>query len=279
MKTKSNIIFSLLATIALFMAITGDGIIGISKTASFKNASILSLNSPSDTLDMTISDYKVEISRLKEEIKSLKKNKFRVHFDSEKFHEEMKGLANELDKIKTEDFHFKVHFDSKEFKEDIKKLSEELKDQKLVWKNFDFDMEEFNEDMKELGEALKDKHFDFEFDSKSFKKDLEGICENLEHHKIMLENFNFDMGDLEIDMEDLKGELKKLNSFMDDLKSELKNDALIDDVDEDVDLILNKDEMKVDGKKVSDELHQKYLDLYEEHFDKSIEDGFSINSH
>jgi predicted nucleic acid-binding Zn-ribbon protein len=281
MKTKSTILLVFLVVIAFILAQTGNKIFSIKNRVPVNNASIIGWSLNSDTSDMSVSDYKKEIERLKEEINRLKKEEFKFHFDSDKFKEKMKNLAIELDKIKTEELHIKFDFDSEAFKEKMKKLGEEIKNQKLVWKNFDFDMEDFNDDLAELKEELKNKKFEFDFDSEEFKDEMEELCSKLKGKQFVFKDFDIDINldNLKTDMKNLKVELKKLEAFMKDMKSEMKNDGLIKDVDEDVDLTLNKDEMRVNGEKVSDELHQKYLDLYKKHFDKSLNETFRIHSH
>lgn len=253
MKNNSTILFTILVTLALLTAVTSIGSGSNETQKTFSNASVLGWETPTDTSDMTVQDYKDEIARLKREIKKLKKDKFHFHFDSDEFKEDMKGLTIELDKLKDKSIHF--NFDAEDFNERMQELSDELKSIKI---KCDFDTEKFNKEMKELSIKLKEHPiiaggFDFDFD--------------------------LDLDKLSIELGDLKVELKKLESFLKELKSEMKNDGLIDDVEEDVDLEFNKDQMKVNGEPVTEELHQKYIDIYEKHFDKSIEDGFSIRSH
>jgi len=67
----------------------------------------------------------------------------------------------------------------------------------------------------------------------------------------------------------LKENLNVLKSFNIELRDELENDNLLND-DESVDnLILSNNEMIVNGKKVSPELHKKYLELYKDILGKS----------
>jgi len=251
MKNNSTILFTVLVTMAFITAITGIESVTDDTQNNFNTASVLGWNTPKDTSDMTIDDYKDEIANLKEEIKELKKDNFKFHFESDDFKEEMKNLAIELDKIKDIDIHF--------------------------------DMEEFNDEMLGLSEELKNLNLDIKFDSEKFKDEMKELRANLKNHPIIAGDFDFDIDlDLEhlsIDLGNLKVELKKLESFLKELKSEMKNDGLIDNVEDDVNIEFDKDEMRIDGEKVPDDLYQKYIDIYERHFDKSIEDGFSIHSH
>ena len=249
MKNNSTILFTVLVSLALITAIIGTGPGSGEGRDNFNHASVLGWGIQKDTSDMTIQDYKDEISRLKEEIKKLKKDKFKFHFDSDEFKEEMKDLAVELDKIKDIDIHL--------------------------------NMDEFNEEMLDLKDELKNLDLDFKFDSEEFKEQMKKLKADLKHHPIIAGDFDidFDLDHLHIDLGNLKVELKKLESFLKELKSEMKNDGLIDNVEDDVNIEFDKDEMRIDGEKVPDDLHQKYIDIYEKHFDKSIEDGFSIHSH
>lgn len=73
--------------------------------------------------------------------------------------------------------------------------------------------------------------------------------------------------------------MKKLKDFIHDTKDELVKDKLMDEGDDLDDFTLSKDEMIVDGKKVSPELHKKYLELYKKHFGKELtgDKKFRIN--
>jgi septation ring formation regulator EzrA len=113
----------------------------------------------------------------------------------------------------------------------MKELSEKLKNQKFVWKDTDFDI------------------------------DLSGLKESMEALK---EN----MTNLKINLDGLSEEMEKLNEFIKDLKTEMKNDGLIENENDDADIELNKNEMKVNGEKVPDKLFEKYRDMYKDYFGK-----------
>jgi hypothetical protein len=66
--------------------------------------------------------------------------------------------------------------------------------------------------------------------------------------------------------------LKKLNDFIDAIKEEMVKDNLIKSEDEKLNLDLDDNGMEVNGKKVSNELYEKYKKMYEEHFDKKLSD-------
>ena len=70
-----------------------------------------------------------------------------------------------------------------------------------------------------------------------------------------------------------------MKEFINDAKEELVKDNLLQPGDDLDDFVLSKDEMKVSGKKVSQELHNKYLELYKKHFGKELkgDEKFRIN--
>ena len=158
----------------------------------------------------------------------------------EEFKEEMNMLKEEIKNLKMKDFHFE--FDKEQFKKDIKKLSAELKKQKFVWKDINIDI-----------------------DLSGLEEGMETLKENMKHLKINLNG--------------LSEELEKLNEFIKDVKTEMKSDGLIEDENEDVNIEFNKDDMIVNGKKVPDELFEKYRVMYKEHFGKDPDDcsHFRIN--
>ena len=75
----------------------------------------------------------------------------------------------------------------------------------------------------------------------------------------------------------MKGEMKKLNSFLDELKSELVVDGYLSTDSEEYDLEMNSAITKVNDRVVKQEHHKKYLELYKKHFDKNIDGTIKIN--
>ena len=194
-----------------------------------QKASFFDFPADADTFDFNRSEFKEEMKKLKEELKKLKTEKIQAYFDSEEFKEEMKNLKAELKNLKIHDFH--SDFDKEKFDKDMKELSEKLKNQKFVWKDTDFDI------------------------------DLSGLKESMEALK---EN----MTNLKINLDGLSEEMEKLNEFIKDLKTEMKKDGLIENENDDADIELNKNEMKVNGEKVPDKLFEKYRDMYKDYFGK-----------
>ena len=112
----------------------------------------------------------------------------------------------------------------------------------------------------------------FHFDNEAFRESMSEWGENMK-------NFKSDMEKLKVNLGNLKVEMKKLKDFMHDVKDALIKDKLMDEGDDLDDFILSKDEMIVGGKKVSPELHKKYLELYKKHFGKELtgDKKFRIN--
>jgi chromosome segregation ATPase len=194
-----------------------------------QKASFYDFPADADTFDFDKSEFKEELKKIKEELKELKTEKIRAYFDSDEFKEEMKNLKTEIKNLKIHDLHF--DFDKEQFDKDMKELSEELKNQKFVWKDTDFDI------------------------------DLSGLKESME---VLKEN----MKNLKINLDGLSEEMETLNEFIKDLKTELINDELIKNENDDADIELNKNEMKVNGEKVPDELFEKYRNMYKDYFGK-----------
>lgn len=152
-------------------------------------------------------------------------------------------------------------FDNEAFRESMKEWKEKTKD-------FKFDNEAFKESMKEWKVKMKD----FKFDSEKFNEEMKKSGPNSEAFKKSMKELNSNMGKL-------KEKMKVLKEFINDTKDELVKDKLLNEGDDLDDFILSKDEMKVDGKKVSPELHKKYLELYKKHFGKELkgDEKFRIN--
>ena len=137
---------------------------------------------------------------------------------------------------------------------DLGELREELK-------NLKFDTTAFRESMKEFKENMKN----FKFDMKKFKEEMKETGPNSEA-------FKKSMAELKKNMGKLKKELKPLKGFWRETRDEMVKDNLIEP-GEDIDsFTLSKDEMIIGGKKVSPELHKKYLGIYKKHYGKELTD-------
>ncbi|NJD22348.1 MAG: hypothetical protein FIA82_06710 [Melioribacter sp.] len=151
-------------------------------------------------------------------------------------------------------------FDNEAFKESMRTWKEKMKD-------FKFNDEAFKKSMSEWKEKMKD----FKFDMKKFDEEMKKSGPNSEAFKKSMKELNANMGKL-------KEKMKVLKEFINDTKDELIKDNLLEPGDDLDDFILSKDEMKVNGKNVSPELHKKYLELYKKYFGKDIGDEkFRIN--
>lgn len=193
-----------------------------------------------DTSDLDREELKKEMGQLKNDIKAIQKEKIKINFDSNKFKEEIKKIAVEMKKLRKEDLNLEFDFNSEEFKSNMKALTQELKDKQIVLKDFDIDMCEIHEQMKELDKELKD---------------------------------------ININLKDMDIELEKLDDYMKELKIEMKNDGLIDDKNEDISLKINNKEMILNGAHIPDDLFQKYIELYKDHFGKEPDDNLNIHIH
>ncbi len=165
----------------------------------------------------------------------------------------------ELDSLNVKLENYK--FDNEAFRESMRAWKDKMKD-------FKFNDEAFKESMKEW----KDKIKDFKFDMEKFNEEMKKSGSNSEA-------FKNSMKELKVNMGKLKESMKVLKEFINDTKDELVKDNLLNEGDDLDDFILSKDEMKVDGKKVSPELHKKYLELYKKHFGKELrgDEKFRIN--
>lgn len=194
------------------------------------------------------------------------------------------------------------NFDKEKFGAEMREMRKKLKDE-----NFDikFNDEEFREKLEEMSDKLKET-----FDSEEFKKNMAELKENLKSHsqahtnihipKIHIPPVNvpeFTMPEIvipEIDVPDMdfsglehsmsnfnkgihsdNGRLTSFKKFMNDLKNKFEEDGLINSTNENFDMDFNARELYINGKKVPDNLFQKYKAMYEERFGK-MDDDMSI---
>lgn len=238
MKSRSTIIISFFILMSVVLIQFGTKLDVYPPGSSIKTASFINYFSEIDTFDFNAKEFESAMEQLRTELEVLRNQKFKFEFDSDKFKEEMKQLAVELKNLKMKDLNVELNFDSDEFKKNMDELTEELRNQQFTFQEFEFDMSEFKEELKELKEEMK--------------------------------NFKIDFKDLNMEME-------KLNGFLKDLKIEMKKDNLIDDEDEEINLELNENEMKINGEQVPDDLFTKYKKLYKKHFGK--DPGEDTNIH
>lgn len=140
-----------------------------------------------------------------------------------------------------------------------------------------FDNEAFKESMKEWGKNFKKEMEKWKSENKDFKKDMEKFKEEMKKNGPNSEAFKKSMESLKVNMNKLKTEMKTLKEYLNDVKSELVKDNLMEEDDNLDGFYLSKTEMKVNGKKVSSELHKKYLELYKKHYGKDLKDDQKIN--
>ncbi|RJP65073.1 MAG: hypothetical protein C4539_13645 [Ignavibacteriales bacterium] len=227
----------------------------------------------------------------KEKMKEFKKN-FKMHkhewdFDKQEFEGEMQKLKEELSKLK--DIEINAEFDEDEFNKGMKELKRSLKEMKIKIPKIHIDMDGVRHSIRIPKHLCDDDEFaDIEIDIPDVHIDnLRDIdIPEINIPDIDIPEINIDLSGLEESMEELEHnmknldvEMKELDAFVEEMKNEMVKDNLIKNADDEVKIKLSKEEMKVDGKKVSDELHKKYKDLYKKHFDKELDDDnhFNIN--
>ncbi|HKI79357.1 MAG TPA: hypothetical protein VKA26_12505 [Ignavibacteriaceae bacterium] len=208
----------------------------------------------------------------------------------EELEEDLASLDNDFDFDFDFPKNFSFHFDSDEFNEQMEELKEKLINMKSVHINVDFDKESFRESMKEMKrslEKLKDEDF---FDDEAFQKSMEKLNDEISKNKM---NFNFDfdfsdlaksldkvkfnLKDIKVDMSKLREKMKILKHFLKDMKSELIKDGYLDEDDDDFDLEFSSDKLEVNGKRLPDNLLEKYKDMYEDYFGKELDGNFNIS--
>lgn len=186
---------------------------------------------------------------------------FHYEFDSEEFEKNMANLGEELSKLENMKFDFNFDFnfdelskslplspeDSIEFHDEMKKMKKELASLKEMKIELDWDKDEFKETMKELKEEMK------------------------MHKK--------EMANLKVTTKGVKKEMKTLGGFLKEAKEEMVRDGFIEDGDENFELELSKEKMKVNGKTIDAWNHAKYLNIYKNHYGKELEDEININKH
>ncbi len=199
-------------------------------------------------------NFRHDMQKMKEELKN---NKYEFNFDNDEFRKGMEKLSEELSKLK--DKKIKIDFDSDKFREEMENLNTDLD------VHVDIDMDNLNENLGKINEEM-DKHRD---ELSHISIDLSGLDEAMAH-------LDENLGDIKINLNGLDLKLKKLNEFIDQIKQEMVKDNLLKDENDKLNLDLDENGMKVNGKEVSPDLYKKYKKMYEDHFGKKLSDDNSF---
>src|ERR1039457_6757461 len=231
------------------------------------------------------------------ELKSLSKNGKLLSKDEMKDNEDLVyDRINDLSNKNGEDYGF--HFDGKKFSERMKHFKPHIH-MMLDSLNFNFDTLTFNKQMRELkGQLAPLKNMriqifndlndedidipDIEMDEKDFNIDMEGINKELEKAAEEIKNskeeiarldipeltkrVNEEMKKANIDVKRSKKEIRKLDQFLKDIKQEMVKDNLIKNPEDKINLKIDDGDIYVNGKKIPDDLAQKYKKLYKDKF-------------
>lgn len=125
------------------------------------------------------------------------------------------------------------------------------------------------EGMKKWKKEFKENMKEFELDMKKHQFDMQEF-------KMNMEKFKIDMSDFKANMKDFGEEMKKFGQFMDVMKEELIKDKIISSKNDLEDLLLSEEKMIVNGEKISQQFHSKYLSIYEKLTGKKLEGNHKI---
>ncbi len=185
-------------------------------------------------------------------------------FNSKKFHPEIDSLKKEMEFLKHFKFNFK--FDSSKFRENMKEMMKGLKhlhfdssDFKVNMKEFDKSMKKFEKGMKEFQKEMKNKKFNFDIDLSGLNDQMAELNERIGH--------------LKLDMSGVNKVLQKYNHFEEELRKEMVNDGVIKKGEDNVEIKIESGLLKVNGKKVPDNLFKKYKKLYKDIMGKDWHSG------
>ncbi len=216
------------------------------------------LHNKSHHISIDLGDFKSDMGKFRHDMQKMKEEledkKYEFNFDNEEFREGMKNLSEELSKLK--DKKIRIDFDSDKFREDMQNLKKELD----VHVNINLDS--INGNLDNINDEM-DKH---RHELSHISIDLTGLDEAMAHLDENLRNIKINLNGV-----DLK--VKKLNEFIDQIKKEMVKDNLLKDERDKLNLDLDENGMKVNGKEVPSELFKKYKNMYEEHFGKELSDG------
>ena len=169
---------------------------------------------------------------------------------------------------------------SKEVRDAMREVRRELRNVDHKKFRADINLDELHENLAHL------KNMRFEFDDDEFNRSMEELADNMSNIRVELDDHDWsdfregmrslkdELRNLDIDMGDLKIEMKKLKRFMKDFRRELIDDGYLEYGDDDFDVEFNENELIINGTKIPDSLLPKYKEMYKEHFGRELDDDF-----
>ncbi|MHB8905840.1 MAG: M56 family metallopeptidase [Melioribacteraceae bacterium] len=211
-----------------------------------------------------MNDYKEKMKAFKEKMKKFKGNhSFNDDYDFDFDIPPIPDISVNIPDIDTTEWR-------KMAKEIQKNVYDNLSRHPIHIPHIEFNNDEFRKSMKQWKENFRKDSANWKVDMKDFKVNMEKFKEEMKKSGPNSEAFKKSMEDLKVNMDKLKIEMKNLKDFIHETKAELVKDNLIKEGDDLEDFTLSKDEMIVGGKKVSPELHKKYLEIYKKNFGKEL---------
>jgi hypothetical protein len=221
----------------------------------YKNDEKLSESEMATYKDMVFN----HVNKLDESFSSLDELTFpdsSFYFNREAFDRQMKDLNERM-----KNFKFNFHFDSLDVNRIMNQVNKEL--EKLKDRDF-FNERQLAKINEKLNRAFYNHNFDFRFNFDFDKLNMS------------LDKLNLRMKELNIKMDHLNGKMKDLKEFLKDVKAELIKDGYLNKNDNNYNLDFTRDSIQVNGKRLPENLLEKYKKLYKDHFGKEIDDGCRI---
>jgi hypothetical protein len=172
-------------------------------------------------------------------------------------------LKNLMENLKDAMKNIKINIDTAALSESMKELKKSMKSFQV-----NFDTAEINNEMRKVAEDMKNNSFNL--------SDLEA---NMAGLKARMHALNFDMNNIKTHMTVLDKKLSKFRTFMSNLKDELVNDGVINDNNEKFDMDFSAKGIIINGKKLRDDLFEKYKKLYEDDLGEKVDETTHIVSH
>jgi SMC interacting uncharacterized protein involved in chromosome segregation len=173
-------------------------------------------------------------------------------------------LADIRIKLKSDVDDIKIQFNAQDIHDQIADamvtLKETMGDLKFNWEGEHFDNEKFQE---ELAQAME--HLKFEMDTViNVEINLEGLEESLENLEVELEGLD---EELEKVSDQISEVVEKYRLMREEMDQELYKDGYIESPDADYDIDIDKEEIRINGKKLSPEDEEKYRGIIEKYFE------------
>jgi hypothetical protein len=177
---------------------------------------------------------------------------FKFKMDDKDFEVKLDSLLKDLD-----DKHFEIYINPDDIREPMMKFKKHFRDFTPP-QTPDIDLEKFYKEMQKFREQMK-------FNSPEYDSLFYKFREKMKEFK-KRKNKNIEI----IELNNNDEEIEDSESFINEIKKELVKDGYLDSVESPIHFMMNEDKISVNNKDLSEELLDKYKEIFRKHHGRNL---------